>query len=131
VRLLELVEQDDLVRPATDGFGQLPAGFMTHVAGRRADQPGHRVRLAEFREVEPSHGALAMKQHLRDGLGRLRLADAGRAEQKEAADGTARAEPSRVAPQDASDARDLRAMPDHAIGQNFLQPQHAVAVGLE
>ena len=38
MRLLDLVEQHDLIGPAADGFGQRAAFLIADIAGRRADQ---------------------------------------------------------------------------------------------
>ena len=129
--LLDLVEQHHLVRTAAHGLGELPAGVVTDVARRRADEPRHRVRLGVLRHVETGHRRLGVKERLGDGLGRLGLADTGRAEKKERADGPASVEARGVAPQDVGDAREPGAMPDHALGQERFEREHALAVGLE
>ncbi len=131
MRLLDLVEQDDLIGAATDGFGELTSRFVPHVTGRRADQARDRVLLAELGEIEARHGALAVEQHLRDGLRGLGLADARWAEQEKGADGSPRAETGRVAAQDPRDAADLIAVTHHALRQDLLEPEHAIAVRFE
>ena len=79
VGLLDLVEQDHGVRPPAHGLGQLPALAVADVAGRRADQPRHRVRRAELGHVDPDERLLGREQPLGERLDQLGLADAGRA----------------------------------------------------
>jgi hypothetical protein len=85
VRLLHLVEQHDGVRPAAHRLGQLAAGLVADVAGRRADQPGDRVLLAVLAHVDAGDGPLVVEQELGQRLGQLGLADTGRAEEQERA----------------------------------------------
>ena len=88
--LLDLVEQHDLVWPATNRLGQYAAFLIAHIAGRRADQPGHGVLLHELGHVDADHGVLVVEQVGGERLGQLGLADAGRPEEQERADGTGR-----------------------------------------
>ena len=55
MRLLDLVEQHDGVRPAAHRFGELPALFVADVSGRCADQPRDRVLLHVLRHVDADH----------------------------------------------------------------------------
>ena len=87
VRLLDLVEQHDGVRTPPHRLGELAAGLVADVAGRRADQPGHRVLLGVLAHVDADHRPLVVEQELRQRLGQLGLADAGRAEEQERAGG--------------------------------------------
>ena len=52
MRLLDLVEQQHAMRMLVDAVGQQPALVEADIAGRRADQPRHRVPLHVFRHVE-------------------------------------------------------------------------------
>ena len=79
MRLLDLVEEHDLVGPAPDRLGQRAAFLVADIAGRRADQPGDGVLLHVFRHVEPHHRALVVEEEAGERLGELRLADARRA----------------------------------------------------
>ena len=74
------------IGPPPHGFGQLPAFFVAHVSGRRADQPRHRVLLLIFRHVDADHGALVVEQELRQRARQFGLADARRPQKNEAAD---------------------------------------------
>jgi len=86
VRLLDLVEEDDRVRPPADCFGELAGLFITHVPGRRAEHPGDRVLLLVLRHVDPDHRVLVVEHELGEGARQLRLADAGRPQEDEAAE---------------------------------------------
>ena len=52
VRLLDLIEKDHRVRPAPHPLRELPAFLVAHVAGRRADEPGHGMSLHVLRHVQ-------------------------------------------------------------------------------
>ena len=86
--LLDLVEEDDRVRPAADGLGQLPALLESDITGRRADEPRHRVSLHVLAHVDPHHRLLVVEQEAGEGAGRLRLADARGPEKNERTDWT-------------------------------------------
>ena len=86
VRLLDLVEQDDRVGPAAHRLGQLAALLVADVAGRRADQAGDRVLLHVLGHVDADDRLLGVEHELGQRPGQLGLADAGRAEEEEAAD---------------------------------------------
>ena len=89
VRLFDLVEEDDLVGPAADGLGELAALFVADVAGGRADQPRDRgfsmYSLMSMRIMR----LLVVEEELGERARELGLADAGRAEEDERADGAA------------------------------------------
>ncbi len=86
VRLLDLVEEHDGVGPAPDRLGELPGLLVADVARRRADQPRHGVLLLVLRHVDPDHRLLVVEQELGERARQLGLADAGRAEEDEAAE---------------------------------------------
>ena len=86
VRLLDLVEQDHLVRPAADGLGQLAALLVADVAGRRADEAADRVLLHVLAHVDAGQGLLVVEQELGERPRGLGLADAGGAQEDERAD---------------------------------------------
>jgi hypothetical protein len=87
VRLFDLVEEDDGVRTAADGLGELAALVVADVAGRRADEPRDGVLLHVLGHVDADHGGLVVEEELGEGARGLGLADAGGAEKDEAADG--------------------------------------------
>ena len=86
MRLLDLVEQHDRVRPPADGLGELAGLVVADVSGRRADHPRHGVLLLVLRHVDPDHRVLVVEQELGERARQLGLADAGRAEKDEAAE---------------------------------------------
>ncbi len=130
--LLNLVEQDHLIGPAAHGFGELAAGFVADVAGRRADEPRDRVRLGVLGEVEARHRVGRMEERLGDGLRRLGFADAGRTER-------AGSDPMGRRPRSPAALRAkmlaMRAsagvVPDDALGEELLEAEHALAIGLQ
>jgi hypothetical protein len=85
MRLLDLVEQHDLVGPTPHGFGQRTAFVITDIAGRRADQPRDRVLLHELGHVEADHRGLVVEQVSGERFCEFGLADAGRAQEHERA----------------------------------------------
>ncbi len=72
-------------------LGELTGLLVADVPGRGAHQPGDGVPLLVLAHVQPDHPVLAAEQRLRQRPGQLGLADAGRAEEQEAADGPVRA----------------------------------------
>ena len=86
VGLLDLVEQDHLVGPAADRFGQLAALLVADVAGGCPDEPAHRELLHVLAHVDPDHRAVVVEQEAGQRPGELGLADAGRSEEQERAD---------------------------------------------
>ena len=85
VGLLDLVEQDDRVRLAAHGLGELAALVVADVARRRADEPGHGVLLHVLRHVDLDHRVLVAEQELGERARQLGLADARGAEEDERA----------------------------------------------
>src|SRR5437867_6034001 len=77
--LLDLVEQYDRVRPAPNGLRELPALFVSDIAGRRADQPGDGVLLHVLGHVETDDRALVVEEKFRERTDEFGLADARRA----------------------------------------------------
>ena len=86
VRLLDLVEEHDGVRPAAHRLGELAALFVSDVARRRADQPRDGVLLHVLGHVDAHHRVLVVEQEFGERARRLRLSDAGRSEEDERAD---------------------------------------------
>ncbi len=79
VRLLNLVEKNHLVRPATHRLRELPALVVSDVARRRADQPRDRVSLAVLAHVHAHECVAVVEQELRERPGKLRLSHTCRA----------------------------------------------------
>ncbi|EPY19096.1 ATP-dependent Clp protease ATP-binding protein subunit ClpB [Strigomonas culicis] len=83
VRLLELVEEDDLIRPAAHGLGELAALLVADVARGRADEAVHRVPLHVLAHVDTADEGVVVEEELGETLAHLRLADAGGAQEQE------------------------------------------------
>ena len=75
-----------LYGPAPHRLGELAALVVADVAGRRADEAGHRVLLHVLAHVDADHGPLVVEEELGQRPGQLGLADAGRPEEQERAD---------------------------------------------
>ena len=86
VGFLDLVEQQDAVGPPAHRLGQRAALVVADIARRGADQAGDGVLLHIFRHVDAHHRVLVVEQEFGQRAGQLRLADAGRPEEQEAAD---------------------------------------------
>nr|ADI18604.1 hypothetical protein [uncultured Rhodospirillales bacterium HF4000_24M03] len=86
----DLVEQDDLIGPAADCFGQRAAFVVSDIAGRRPDQPGDRMYFHIFRHVDADHGGFVVEQELGQSAGQFSFADAGRPQEQERANRPAR-----------------------------------------
>ena len=85
VRLLDLVEEDDRVGAPAHALGELAALLVADVPGGRADQAGDVVLLHVLGHVEADHRLRVAEHELGQRLGEERLADAGRAQEHEAA----------------------------------------------
>ena len=79
MRLLDLVEQDDLIGPAPHRFGERAAFVVADIARRRADQARDRVLLHVLGHVDADQRVFVVEQIFGERLGQLGLADAGRA----------------------------------------------------
>ena len=113
--------------PAADRLGELPGLLVADVAGRRADQPADRVPLLELAHVQPDHPVSVAEQRLGQRAGQLGLADAGRAEEQEAAHRPVRvAEPGPGPADRLGDRRDRLVLADDPLVQVLLQAQQPV-----
>jgi hypothetical protein len=72
-------------RATADGLGELATLVVPDVARRGADEPTDRVLLGVLAHVDADDGPLVVEQELRERLGELGLADAGRTEEQERA----------------------------------------------
>src|SRR3989442_1995067 len=132
VRLLDLVEQDDRIRPAPDRLGELATFLVADVSRRRADQPGDRVLLHVLRHVDPYERALVVEQELGQRLRRLRLPDTRRTEEDERAGRPIRIlEPGARATYRVRDRRQRLPLPDHPLPQLLLELEQPLFFGLE
>ena len=90
VRLLDLVEQHDRVRVATNGLGELAALVVTDVTRRATDELGDLELATELGHVEADERVLAAKEVFGERLGELGLARAGGTQEDKAAAGATR-----------------------------------------
>ena len=119
--LLDLVEQDDLVRPPPDRLGELAALVVADVAGRRTDESRYRELLHVLAHVDARHRVLVVEEELGEGARELGLPDAGRTQEDERADGTARVLEAGARPTDRiGHGRDGLVLADDALVQAFL-----------
>ena len=132
VRLLDLVEQDDLIGPPPHRFGERAAFVVADIAGRRADQARDRMLLHVFRHVDADQRRLVVEQELGQRLGQLGLADAGGPQEHERAD-----RPVRVLQAGARAAHRGRhrldgfRLADDALGELLLHVEQLLALAFE
>lgn len=127
VRLLHLVEEEEGVRVAADHLGELAGLLVADVAGRGADQAADRVPFLVLAHVEADHPLLAGEQGLGERAGQFGLADAGRAEEEEAADRPVRAGESGAGAQyRVGDHADRLVLADDPLVQMLLQAEQPV-----
>jgi len=132
VRLLDLVEEDDGVGLAAHGLGELAALVVADVARRRADQTGHAVLLHVLRHVDADHRGFGIEERFGERLGELGFADAGRPEEQETADRTARVFDAGAGAQDRlGDERDGFVLPDHTLVEHVGQAQEFFLFALD
>ncbi len=131
VRLLDLVEQDDRVRLAAHGLGQLAALVVADVAGRRADEPRDRVLLHVLGHVDLDQRVLVAEQELGERARELGLPHAGRAEEDERAGRALRIlDPGARAADRLRHGDDRLVLADHALVQLVLHADQLLGLGL-
>ena len=132
MRLLDLVEQHDLIGPPPHRFGQRAALVVADIARRRADQARHRMLLHVLRHVDADQRRLVVEQEFGERLGQLGLADAGRPQEHERAD-----RPVRVLQAGAGAAHRGRnrlhgfGLADHALADLLLHLEQLLALAFE
>src|SRR5882724_8277576 len=132
VRLLDLVEEDDRVRAATDGLGELAAFVEADVARRGADEARHRVLLHVLRHIDADHRPLVVEHELGERARQLGLADAGGTEEQERADRLVRvAEPGAAAAHGVGHRADRLVLADDAGEQALLHLHELLDLALE
>ena len=132
VGLLHLVQEDDGVRAATHRLGQLTAGLVAHVAGRRTDQAGHGVLLPVLAHVDADHRPLVVEEEVRQGLRQLRLAHTRGAQEQERSCGPVRI--GHPGPGPADRIRDRAhglGLPDEALPDLLLRVEQLLPLPLQ
>ena len=126
-----LIEQHDAVRMTAHSLGQLAAFLVADVSRRRTDQTGDAEFLHVLGHVDTYHVLLIVEQGLRQCLGQLGLADAGGAQEQEAADRSVRISNTGTRAQDS--VRHLLhglVLADNALMQHVRQAQQLFALAL-
>ncbi len=132
MRLLDFVEQNQRIRFATYGFGQVAALFVTDVAWRRTDQASHGMFLHELGHVDTHHRLFGVEQELGQRLAQLGLAHAGRAEEHERSARTIRVGKPGTRTTHGIGDRDHRFfLADHPVVQQSFHAQQLVALAFE
>ena len=90
VRLFHLVEQNDRIRSAANGFGQLAALLIADIARRRSNQSGYRILLHIFAHINADHVVFVIEQGLCQGFCQLGFTHTGRTQEEEGTDWTVR-----------------------------------------
>ena len=131
VRLFDLVKQNDGIRSAAHGFGQLAALLVAHISGRRADQTRHGELLHILRHIDAHQILFIVKQRLCQRLGKLCLADARGAKEQERAERPVRVLNACSASLDSlrDDAHGL-ILADNTLVQRIFEMQQLVAFAL-
>ena len=132
VRLLDLVEQDHLIGPATHGLGERAALLVADIAGRGTNQSGNGVFLHIFRHVDADQRGFIIEQIGGECLGEFRLADTGRAEKHERANGAVRILKTRPrAPDRCRDGNHRLFLPDDTTCEFTFHFQELVLLAFE
>ena len=132
MRLLDLVEQDDLIGPPPHRFGERAAFVVADIARRRADQARDRVLLHVLGHVDADQRVLVVEQIGRQRLGQLGLADAGGPQEHERADRPVRVLQARArAPHRGRDRLHRLLLADDALGEFALHAQELVLLAFE
>ena len=123
------IKQHDAVGVAADRFGQLAALVVSHISGRRPDEPGDAELLHVFGHIDPDHVLLVVEQCLRQRLGQLGFADAGRTEEQEGTEGSVRILDARTGAQDGlGDLFHGLVLADNPLVQDILQVEELLAL---
>src|SRR5262245_39809301 len=132
MRLLDLVEEDDRIRPAANRLGQMAALVVAYVARRRADQPRDRMLLHELRHVEPHHRALVVEEEFGQRPRGFGLAHAGRAQKDERADRALRVlQPGAGAAYGVGDGDQSVILTDHAPRKALFHPSQLLHLAFQ
>ncbi|ABA48270.1 63 kDa protein [Burkholderia pseudomallei 1710b] len=127
MRLLDFVEQHDRIRIATHRLRQHAALAVADVAGRRALQARHAVRLLILAHVDRDQLALAAVQHVGERERGLGLADARRPDEHEHAARLVRILEVRGRGAHAlRDRAERMVLADHARAEQIAQVQHGL-----
>ena len=129
--LFNFVKQNDGIRTAAHGLGQLTAFLIAHVSGRRANETRHGELLHVLRHVDPNEVLLVVKQARGQRLGKLRFAHARGAEEQKRAQRPVRVLNAGSASLDGlgDDAHGF-ILPDDSLVERVFEVQKLFAFGL-
>ena len=83
MRFFDFIEQNHAVGFSAHRFGQIAAFFITHIAGRRADQAGDRMLFHKFAHVDADQMFLGIEQESGQRLAQFGFTNARRPQEKE------------------------------------------------
>ena len=84
--LLDFVEDDDRIRLAADGFGQLTGFIIADITRRSTNQAADAVAFHEFGHVNLNQGVFGTKHLVSQGFRKLSFANTGRSKEHERPD---------------------------------------------
>ena len=132
VGFLYFVEEDDAVRLAAHGFGELSALLVADVSGRRPDEARHAELFLVFAHVDARHEAFVVEEELGQGLGQLGLAHARGAQEDERADGALGVlQAGTAAAHGVGHGADGLVLPDDALVELVLKVNELFALALQ
>ena len=117
MRLFDLIEEDDGVRPAADLLRELTGLVIADIARGRADHARNRELLHELRHIEPDERLGRVEELIGEALDELRLADAGAADEQEAHGLALGLQADAIAADGGTDGIDRRILPDDVRAQ--------------
>ena len=131
VRLFQLVEKHDAVRPAPHRLGELAGLVVTGVSRRRAEQPRNGVRLGELGEIDAHQRGLAAEERLGERFRELGFSDAARAAKEKASQRLARiVQTGARAPNRFGDGRDRAILTDDAFGEQPFEIEQSTRLAI-
>ncbi len=129
MRLFDLVEEDDRVRPPANDLGELPALLVADVARRCADEPRDGELLHVLAHVDARKRLLVVEEKVGERLGKLGLPHARRADEHEGGSGPVDVGQAALVPPDGVGHRGNRmSLPHDPLLENRLEAQKLLHV---
>src|SRR5574337_776481 len=118
-----LIEEDDRERPTPNLLGKLTRIVVPDIPWGGADETGGREALHVLRHIDADQCVLRSEQEFRQRLGQFGLPHAGRPQEDERPDGTARVlDPGPRTANRSAHALDRLGLPDYPLRQILLHP---------
>ena len=132
MRFLDFIEKQHGVWAAAHRLSQLPAFFITDIAGRRADQPRHGVFFHIFAHVDADQAVLGIKQRSRKRLGQFGFTHPRRPKKNKRTGRTARILDARAGAQHRI-GHQIHSLflADHTLVQNLSEAEQFFALALQ